>query len=445
MSALKVPADFVWGAAASSYQIEGHPLADGAAASIWHTFSHTPGKIADNTTGDIACDHYHRYSEDIDHMRELGLKAYRLSISWPRIMPAAGTINPKGMDFYDRLIDTLLDSGIEPYITIFHWETPQWVEDAGGFSRRQAVDHLGEYGLRLFTAFGDRVKFWITINEPLSYAVYGYFMGIHAPGKKMKIKQTLAASHHLLLGHSRLVSVFRQTVKHGKIGIAEAQIWIKPLNTRRERDLRAARLMDAIVNRLYIDPILKGEYPPEVIRRFGRFLPPGFEDDLAQMQVPVDFVGLNYYTTQSYRYSLLTPFTHAKETSTPEAKRSAMWEIDQQGLYCLLVRLKEEYGNPACYITENGFPLSEQENIDPLADDERISYLNDHIDAALRAKNMGVDLRGYFVWSLTDNFEWQHGYRMRFGLIRVNFETLERTWRKSAYWYRDLIRESASH
>ncbi len=440
MDKIIAPGNFIWGAATASYQIEGSPLADGASPSIWHEFSHRRGKIKYNHNGDTACDHYHRYPEDVKHMKDLGLKAYRFSVSWPRIIPSPGKINPKGLDFYKRLVDELLKKGIEPYITLFHWDAPLWLEETGGFAKREAVDHLVEYGMTLFKGLGDRVKHWITINEPMVFAFLGYYFGSHAPGKKMKIKDTFSVTHHLLLGHSFLVRRFRETVKDGKIGISEAQIWAKPLEPDRPKDIEAADTMDQIINRLYIDPILLGKYPEKVVRLFGRFLPADFEADLKDMQEPMDFVGINYYTSRSYRYSFITPFTHAKEVPTPGAEKSAMWEIFPDGLYYLLIRLKEEYGNPDCYITENGCPLPEEPGRDPHKDEERICYLTDHIRAALKARELGVKLKGYFVWSLLDNFEWQHGYGMRFGLIRVDFETLKRTWRQSARWYRDLIR-----
>ena len=238
MQKIDFPKDFFWGAATASYQIEGYPLADGAAPSIWHDFSHRPGKIKHNHNGDIACDHYHRYPEDIRIMKDLGLRAYRFSIAWPRIFPAPGTVNPRGLDFYKRLVDELLTREIEPFITLFHWDTPLWLEKMGGFPKRQAVDHLTEYGLTIFKELGDRVKHWITLNEPAAYTLMGYIRGKHAPGKKNKFREMMAAVHHLLLGHSRLVRAFKETVSRGKIGIAEAQIWTRPLNPESEKDRR---------------------------------------------------------------------------------------------------------------------------------------------------------------------------------------------------------------
>jgi len=437
---MSFPNGFLWGTSTAAYQIEGSPLADGASPSIWHEFSHRKGRIKNNHHGDIACDHYHRYQEDIRHLKELGVKAYRFSVSWPRIVAQPGAVNSRGIDYYRRIVDLLLEAGIEPYITLFHWETPLRLERQGGFRKPQSVDYLAEYGNILFRALGDRVKNWITINEPMVYSILGYVKGEHAPGRKNDLKGMFAAAHYLLLSHSRLVKNFRSAVPRGRIGIAQAQIWTMPHNPERAKDLQAAGLMDDLLNRLYIDPIMLGKYPEKVVEKFGRFLPRGWEEDLPEMTVPFDFVGVNYYTSHRYRYSPFTPFTHARQTPIAGVKSSAMWEIYPEGLYNLLMRLKNEYGNPDCLITENGYPLIEMPGADPLHDQERINYLYEHISAAGRAIKDGVNLKGYFIWSLLDNFEWQHGYNMRFGLIRVDFNTLKREWRRSAHWFRDLIK-----
>ncbi len=436
-----IPDEFLWGAATASYQIEGQPLADGAAPSNWHRFAHRRGRTRGNDNGDLACDHYRRWKEDVGHMTELGLGAYRFSVAWPRVVPEPGRVNARGLDFYSRLVDALLEKGITPFATLFHWDLPAWLEDRGGFTRREAVEHLEFYGQALFRALGDRVRHWITINEPVSVAACGYLYGTHAPGRRGRLRQCLAVSHYLLLGHARLVRLFRQSGAGGAIGISEHQMWCRPLNPADPRDLAASERMDAFSNRLYIDPLFFGRYPPEVLNRAGRRLPRGFERDLAEMREPGDFLGLNYYNGQSTRNAPLVPILGAREVPTPGARRSAMWEIVPEGLYQLLLRLKREYGNPPVYITENGFPLPEQPGADPLDDGERVEYLQSHIAQALKARSEGVDLRGFFAWSLLDNFEWDLGYGMRFGLIRVDFATLERTWRKSAHWYRERIRQ----
>ncbi len=433
------PTNFIWGTATASYQIEGHPLADGAAPSIWHEFSHIPGKIHNNDNGDIACDHYHRYEEDILHLRNLGVKAYRFSIAWPRIVPKPYTVNQKGINFYKRIIGKLLESGIEPFVTLFHWDTPLWLENIGGFTSRESVNHFLFYAETIFKEFGNSVTHWISVNEPLVYATQGYISGEMAPGKKRDIRGMAHAAHHLLLSHAKAYHLLHNISPRGKIGVAEAQIWTKPLRNNSKADTKAAFLMDKIINRMYIDPITFGRYPKEVIEKIGNKFPKNFEKDLEEMENTLDFVGINYYTSNTYRYSLLTPITHAKEVPTPGVKRSAMWEIYPEGLYNLLVRVRDEYNNLPCYITENGYPLKEDTMKDPLEDDERIEYLREHLKSAKRAMEDDVNLKGYFVWSLLDNFEWAHGYDMRFGIIRVDFKSLKRKWKKSAYWYRDTI------
>ncbi len=435
----KFPESFIWGTATASYQIEGYPLEDGASPSIWHEFSHIPGKIHNNENGDIACDHYHRYEEDILHLRNLGVKAYRFSIAWPRIVPSPYTVNDKGLDFYRRIINKLLESGIEPFVTLFHWDTPLWLEKIGGLTNRESVNHFLFYAETLFKEFGDVVKHWISINEPVVYAVSGYIFGDMAPGKKRNPMGMFHATHYLLLCHAKTHKLLHTLIKTGKLGVAEAQIWMKPANPQSAKDVRASNFMDKLVNRTYIDPLTRGEYPEEVVKKFGKYLPWGFEKDLEDMQNTLDFAGINYYTSRTYKHSFFTPVTHAKEVQTPGVKRSEMWEIYPEGLYNLLIRIRDEYDNIPTYITENGYPLKEENMKNPLEDDERIDYLKQHIKMALKAIEEDVNLKGYFLWSLLDNFEWAHGYDMRFGIIRVDFETLKRQWKKSAHWYKGLI------
>ena len=450
-----VPADFLWGAATASYQVEGHPLADGACPSNWHRFTHRRGKVQDGTNGDLACDHYHRFPEDIRHMKELGLGAYRFSLAWPRVVPEPGRLNPRGLAFYDRLVDGLLEAGIRPFATLFHWDLPAWLEDRGGFVRREALEHLDFYAEAVFRALGDRVGHWLTINEPMIYAFFGYVFGHFPPGLHWRLRPAFAAAHHLLLGHARLVRLYRALTPTGGerapgaalpagslggIGIANHLLHLRPLRPENPRDLRAARRVEAVVNRFFLDPLYFGRYPAEALQRVARYLPRGWEQDLPEMREPGDFLGLNYYSAQSYRHAPLAPVLGAVEVPTPGARRSAMWEIAPQGLGALLRLLQTEYGNPPVYITENGYPLPERPGADPLEDGERIEYLAAHVDEALRARGQGADLRGFFVWSLLDNFEWHLGNTMRFGLIRVDFANLQRSWRASAHWYRELIR-----
>ncbi len=435
---ISFPPGFLWGAATASYQIEGSPLADGAGPSIWHEFSHRRGTIMDGTNGDVACDHYHRHPEDVGHMKELGLTAYRFSVSWPRVFPEAHRRNQKGLDFYSRLVDRLLAAGIEPWATIFHWDEPVWLERKGGFVLREAVDHLVEYAETLFRTLGDRVKSWISVNEPLNYSSLGYVLGYFPPGRRNDISGMFHCAHHLLLAHARLSQALKQAGAGARLGIAQAKIWISPKNAASVRDHLAADFMDQALNRFFMDPFFRGAYPERVLGKIRRHMPKGFEKDLPGMKGSVDFVGVNYYQRSVYRWALLQPYTHAKEYVDPRAPRSAMWEIYPPGIHSFLVRLRDEYGNPPCYITENGFPLPETDGRKTLEDPQRIAYLRDHIALVGKAIDEGVDCRGYFHWTLMDNFEWVFGHQMRFGLLRTDFETQERTWRKSAFWFREL-------
>jgi beta-glucosidase len=431
---------FLWGAATASYQIEGFPLADGAGASIWHEFSHRRGKIRNSDTGDVACDHYHRFAEDIEQMQRLGLSAYRFSVAWPRVYPEPGRVNPQGLDFYSRLVDALLARGITPLCTLFHWDTPLWLQRRGGFARRESLEALCAYGRTLFDALGDRVRHWVTINEPIVYAAYGHLLGRHAPGQRLRVRRMFAVAHHLLLGHARLVRMLRQLGRGGSIGIVQYQSWNHPLDPEDPRDVRAAQMADQLVNRFYMDPLLLGGYPPEALRFLACFLPRGYERDLEEMLEPGDFVGLNYYESHSCRHSFWVPFAHVRTVPTPGVPRNVLgWEIDPEGLYRLLRRLREDYGNPRVYVTENGLPLREEPGVDPLEDEARVAYLEEHIRAVQRARREGARVEGYFVWSLMDNFEWAEGYAARFGLLRVDYDTLARSWRRSAHWYRRRI------
>jgi beta-glucosidase len=439
---ISFPPGFLWGAATASYQIEGSPLADGASPSIWHEFTHRRGTIKDGTNGDVACDHYHRYSQDVGLIKELGLQAYRFSVSWPRIVPEPHRPNQKGLDFYSRLVDCLLAAGIEPWVTIFHWDEPSWLETMGGFVKRQAVDHIVEYGSFLFRALGDRVKNWISINEPSIYASLGYILGYFPPGRRNDVRAMFHCAHNLLLAHARLREAMKGLSADGRMGIALAQVWISAKNPGSDRDRSAAGFMDQALNRFFIEPFFRGAYPEGVLRKVGCHMPRGFEEDLRDMNGSLDLVGVNYYERLVYRWSFFRPYTHAKEYVDPRAPRSAMWEIYPPGIHSFLLRLRDEYGNPPCYITENGFPLPESNGRDTLDDPERIAYLRDHVALVGRAIEDGVDCRGYFHWTLMDNFEWAFGQEMRFGLLHTDFTTQKRSWRKSAFWFQQLARRN---
>ena len=437
------PAGFTWGTAAAAYQVEGSPLADGAVASTWHEFTHRRGTVRDGTNGDVACDHYHRFSEDVAQMRRMGLAAYRFSVAWGRIVPSPGAVNEKGISFYQRMVDSLLEAGVEPWVTIFHLEEPVWLARQGGFEKRSSVDHLVSLGEILFARLGDRVHHWITVNEPSVYAYQGYMTGEFPPGRKFAVRPLFACQHHLLLAHARLCAAWEARGMDGMIGLAHHALWAAPARPQDPRDCEAAMVMDELSNGSVLDPLVRGSYPQRALRRVGRFLPRTLDHDLPEMRRMGTYIGVNYYARYAYRWSRFMPILHSTEYHAPDAPRSAMWEIYPDGLYRILDRLRTDYGNPPCFITENGFPLAEKGGAPALDDTPRIAYLADHLAAVGRAIADGADCRGYFLWSLLDNFEWNYGLSMRFGLIRTDFVTQERTWKKSAGWYTDVIRANA--
>jgi len=435
------PKRFLWGAATSAYQIEGSPLADGATPSTWHEFTHRRGTIEDGTNGDVACDHYRRFEEDIRSMRDLGLTAYRFSTGWARIFPEPGSVNPTGLDFYDRLVDSLLSSGIVPLVTIFHLEEPLWLSRMGGFTQRSSVDHLLDLGTTLMRRLGDRVKMWCTINEPSLYSFQGYGTAEYPPAHRFDLRGMFHCAHHLLLAHARLCDAFSTLVQDGMIGLAHYYVDVVAADPARAKDREAAVFMDELANRVVLLPLFSGSYPERVLHRMGRFFPRGFEKDLATMGGRGSYTGINYYRRNRYRYSFFTPFLHAEEHLEPSAPHTAMGdEIYPPGLFHVLMRLKGEFGNPPCMITENGPPIPDVPGQDPLDDTGRVSYMADHIAQLGRALQERSDCRGYFFWSLLDNFEWSKGLSMRCGLIHTDFATQKREWKKSAYWYRDLIK-----
>ena len=436
------PDGFLWGAASAAYQVEGSPLADGAGPTTWHEFTHRRGAVVDGTNGDVACDHYRRFPEDIKLAAGLGIRAYRFSVGWARIFPEPGRLNRKGLDFYQRLVDCILEAGLQPWLTIMHLEEPLWLARAGGFIRREAADRLAELGVVLLRALGDRVKNWITVNEPTIHAVCGYFLGEFPPGRRFALRGLFHCLHHLLLGHARLCEAWEAEGRQGSIGMAHHSLWTSPADPARDRDVEAAAFMDDVANRTVLDTMFRGAYPQRVLRRLRRFFPRDFERDLPGMRNPGTYVGLNYYTRIRYRWSPWVPFSHAVEHIPAGVPRSAMWEIHPEGIYASLLRMKTEYGNPPSIITENGFPLPDAPGVDPLRDTPRITYLRDHIAQVGRAIEAGADCRGYFHWSLTDNFEWNKGLQMRFGLVRTDFDTQKRSLKASADWYRDVVRSN---
>lgn len=439
---VQFPRDFVWGAATSSYQIEGAVHEGGRGESIWDRFSHTPGKTANGDTGDVATDHYHRWRDDIGIMQELGLPAYRLSTAWPRILPdGRGQVNRAGLDFYDRLVEGLLESGVEPWITLFHWDLPQVLDDRGGWTNRDTIDAFAGYADAITRCVGDRVKNWITINEPWVVAFLGHYFGVMAPGRK-SLKEALQVAHALLVAHGRATDVIRANVRDSNLGITLNLSHVYPV-TDSQADLEAAYKVDGFANRWFLDPVMKGAYPQDMLDVFGDSAPEVAPGDLDLITRPTDFLGINSYNPQYARADPDSPF--GANVVDRDGERTAMgWIVEPQGFEDLLVRVQQEYDPPAIYVTENGAAY-----IDPpplngeVADPQRISYLQRHLLAAHRAMEQGVRLQGYFAWSLLDNFEWSYGYDKRFGITHVDFETGERTIKDSGRFFSHVIQQNS--
>lgn len=441
MPVLRFPNDFLWGAATASYQIEGSPLADGAGASIWHTFSHTPGVITGGDHGDVACDHYRRWPEDIAIMRDIGLRAYRFSIAWPRVFPSGyGAVNAPGLSFYDRLVDGLLEAGIEPMVTLYHWDLPQALEDQGGWATPTIAEHYAEYAETLFRTLGDRAKRWITFNEPWVFHWVGSALGIHAPGRQ-DMASALLGGHHTLRAHGEAVRRFRDLVPDGEIGITLSVQAAVPA-TDDPQDIQATARARAFHNEWFVDPLFFGEYPPAMREQFGDLLPEISEEDRETFRTPIDFIGLNYYTRQIYHHDD-SGFFRASTKRAVGVYTSMDWEIYPAGLYQVLREFHDRYRIPL-YVTENGAGF-EDEHPGPqgeILDPERLRYIQSHLEMCHRAIDEGVDLRGYMVWSLLDNFEWGFGYAKRFGIVHCDFENGQRTPKSSAAWYGRVIAEN---
>jgi beta-glucosidase len=446
------PEGFLWGTATASYQVEGAVDEDGRGPSIWDTFSHTPGKVYRGDTGDRACDHYHRLEEDLDLMADLGLNAYRFSVAWPRIQPeGSGPANRKGLDHYRRLVEGLRERAIEPMITLYHWDLPQALEDRGGWTSRETSERFAEYVSVVYEALADTVRFWITLNEPWVSAWNGYGMGVHAPGHEDTSK-ALAATHHLLLGHGLALERMR-ALGHGdnRLGITLNLSAVRPA-TEDAADVEAARRVDGNANRLYLDPLFRGGYPEDMREHYSSESDFSFvqDGDLDKISAPLDFLGVNYYMRHTVvdgrREAELTTATRFSSVDAatilpPGVETTAMgWPVESDGLTELLVRLHEEYAQIPIYITENGRAVYDY--VDPeggVDDEERVAFLDAHFRAALEAIERGVDLRGYMVWSLLDNFEWAEGYSKRFGIVFVDYGTQRRIPKMSAGWYKGVI------
>ncbi|MFJ6167304.1 GH1 family beta-glucosidase [Micromonospora orduensis] len=432
---LRFPDDFGWGAATSAYQIEGAAKEDGRGESIWDTFSRAPGRTRNGDTGDVAADHYHRYAEDLDLMRDLGLRSYRFSISWPRIQPdGTGAPNQRGLDFYRRLLDGLHDRGIAPMATLFHWDLPQALQDAGGWESRDTALRFADYADAVFTALGDRVPVWLTINEPKTVVQNGYLIGHHAPGRQDPDAAYLVA-HHLQLAHGLAVRALRAADGTARIGPALNLHPCYPADDSPQA-AAAARLYDGYENRLYLDSLLKGSYPEDVLADLGpeSRMARGIRDgDLAVISSPVDLLAVQYYTP------IYVTADGGTEHRWPTSE--AGWQqIYPDGMYDILTRVTRDYGPIPLTVTENGLPTPDTLAADDTIDDAgRISFLRDHLAAAHRAITDGVPLESFHVWSMLDNFEWDEGYDQRWGLVYVDYSSQRRVLKRSAHWYRSVI------
>jgi len=454
------PADFLFGAATASYQIEGAANEGGRGPSIWDTFSHTEGKIWSNDNGDVACDHYHRYVDDVAAMAELGLTAYRFSFAWPRIIPTGtGEVNPEGFAFYHRLLDELEKHGIEPIATLYHWDLPQALEDKGGWPVRETAEAFVDYARVVVHEFKDRIKYWTTFNEPWCTSFLGYGSGAHAPGRSNHA-DSLAATHHLNLAHGLAYRAIKEVAPDAVVSIVLNSHLPRAWNIANPADVHAAQKIDALANRVFIEPLTKGEYPQITIDSTKditdwSFVQPG---DLDAIKGTVDLIGVNYYSSHSVRHRegpridtgedghkatrfSCWPGADDVEFMPLVGRRTTMgWNVDPSGFHAHLLRIAAEFDVPLI-VTENGASWPDEVDEDGrIRDIDRYTYYHDHLNALLRAREEGADIRGYMAWSLMDNFEWGYGYSKRFGMIRVDYDTQVRTWKDSAYWYAETIR-----
>jgi beta-glucosidase len=443
---MSIPRGFVWGAATAAFQIEGATTVDGRGESIWDRFAHTPGKIENGDTGDPACEHYYRWRDDLDLMRSLGLRGYRFSIAWPRIQPdGRGAANRKGIDFYRRLLEGLREREIRPFVTLYHWDLPQALEDAGGWAARDTVERYVEYAQIVFAELGGLADDWITHNEPWVTSFLGHAYGTKAPGAR-DWPTAIRAAHHVLLSHGLAVQAFREARDDGRIGITLDLTVARP-GRDRDDDRAAAERLDGHQNRWFLDAVLRGSYPEDMVELYTQrcgpldAIHPG---DLAAIAQPIDFLGVNFYRPH---------LVMARDNGTPldvadvplDAELTAAgWPVVPQALTELLVRVRDDYGDVPLFITENGAAFDDHLNGDGVVEDpRRVAYLDGHLAAVARAIDAGVDVRGYFVWSLLDNFEWEHGYSLRFGIVYVDYPTQRRIPKRSALWYRDRIAAAA--
>ncbi|MGC0251974.1 GH1 family beta-glucosidase [Pseudactinotalea sp. Z1748] len=454
--AARFPRDFAFGAATASYQIEGAAREDGRGASIWDTFAQVPGKVLGQQNGEVAVDHYHRFAEDVAIMADLGLTSYRFSIAWPRIIPeGTGAVEQRGLDFYRRLLQTVREAGIEPVATLYHWDLPQSLQDRGGWANRDTVAAFSRYAEVVHGELGDLVDTWMTINEPWCAAFLGYGYGVHAPGLTDP-RAALRAAHHLLLAHGRAVQTMRAQDQDHRYGIVPNLYGVVTGDSGDpEADRRAADTADVLQNRLWLDATLLGTYPEEVVALQERF---GAADavqhgDLEVIAQPLDVLGVNYYSQHHVIGTEPVPATepgqagqeHVEQLPPPHPRTAMGWSIEPHGLRDLLIRLKRDWPVPPIMITENGAAFDDELIGGAVHDHDRRDYLSSHIEAVAEAVEAGVDVRGYFAWSLLDNYEWAFGYDKRFGIVHVDYATQARTIKDSGHWYRDLTTAHRAH
>jgi beta-glucosidase len=445
---MRFPDGFVFGAASSAYQIEGAWNEDGKGESIWDRFAHTPGKIRNGENGDVACDFYHRYKDDVALMKELGLRAYRFSISWPRVLPEGrGSVNSKGLDFYKRLVDELLAAGVSPWVNLYHWDLPQTLQDQGGWINRDCAGWFADYATVVANGLGDRVTDWMTLNEPMMAALLGYVAGLHAPGYR-KPWSFFKVVHHLMLGHGLAARAVKAESPDSQIGVALDLRPIHPL-TGSEQDRRAVLNADALMRRTFLDPIFRGTYPA-LFTRQHRLVRARIKDgDLQIIATPLNYLGINTYTIDRVRYSrwaLGMGFSVPgyepveQEYAKDGVQYTAMgWEVYPQSVYDVLMMLKEDYGNPVTFVTENGAAFTDAVVDGRVHDEKRIAYYRAHLAGVKRALDEGSNCKGYFAWTLVDNFEWAEGYSKRFGLVHIDHKTQQRTIKDSGLWFKELI------
>ena len=450
-SGVRFPDGFVWGAATASYQIEGAANEDGRGPSIWDTFSRAPGRVHAGHTGDVACDHYHRYVEDVALMADLGLASYRYSIAWPRIQPdGTGPVNTRGLDFYDRLTDELIGKGIDPVVTLYHWDLPQSLQDRGGWTVRETAEAFAEYAQIMHARLGDRVRTWTTLNEPWCSAYLGYASGVHAPGIKDPAS-AFRAVHHLLLGHGLAARALRAAGAQS-VSITLNPSAVFPLDENNPVDVDAARIVDGLSNRIFLDPLLRGQYPDDMREHMARFTDLDFirDGDEAIINAPIDVLGVNFYTPSYVSAKPGQPASPDAPGTEGIAFRKPVgpitdigWQIEPAALTRLLDRIHRDYPGTPMMITENGAAYPDGPGDDgQIHDTNRIEYFDGHLRACLDAISHGVDLRGYFAWSLMDNFEWAEGYAKRFGIVHVDYATQRRVPKDSARWYQEVIRRN---